>query len=188
MSSRWIRLLGAAFACLLLLGCGEDGPEPEDNEIANLEETAPLANLVDESQSPTDGLQIVTIENRSDKTIWAYAYHNGCDVNAISGLCHDEGLSPGTSMTYTPDGIIRSYDDVVKVFTYVAEAIQMAVSVVLTVATAGAGSGFIAEEVAQVAGEAADAAVEAVEAGAEGAEAAGAGAEASIEDGLNLSI
>ncbi|MGB0592533.1 MAG: LNR domain-containing protein [Myxococcota bacterium] len=116
-----------------------------------------------------------------------FAYHNGCDVDAIPGLCHRELVAVGGSVVFTPDDIIRDYDDIVKIFTYVAEAVQAVVSIALTVVTAGAASGLIAEEVAEVAGDAASAFLEISE---ETADAVEVGLDtANFEDDfLNLSV
>ena len=64
MSPRWIRLLGAAVVCLLLLGCGDDGPEPGSDEISDLAVSeSELIHIIDVSGDTTKGTQSVTFEN-----------------------------------------------------------------------------------------------------------------------------
>ena len=176
MSPRWIRLLGAAFACLLLLGCGDDGPEPGSDEISDLAVSeSELIHIIDVSGDTTKGTQSVTFENHSSKLIWASAYHNGCG----GGLCVTQSVPTDLPFTFIPSEQTRDYDEITQIFTYIAEGFELAVSVLLTMASGGAGSALLAEEAAQVGAEAAsEAAVVSVEAGSEGAEAAGAGVEA----------
>ncbi len=182
--------------CLTLMGCATDSQDASkakagDDEIQSLAAVQQIDKLVEPSKSTTAGLQIVTIENLSNKAIFVSSYHNGCDVDAVEGLCNSQYVLPMGSMTYAPDAWPRSYDTIVQVFTYMAEAIQLVVSIALAVVTGGAGSALIAEGAAEIAGTTAEVAidtgVEASIATTEGAEAAGTTAGTATENALNVS-
>ena len=126
--------------------------------------------------------------NASRDEVEFFAYHNGCVwTDATPGLCHQEMVAAGHTTSHTPSDIIRSYDDITMVFTYVAEAVQAIVSIALTVVTAGAASPLIAAEVAEAAGDAASAFLEITEGTVDAAE-VGADAADFADDFLNLSV